>query len=255
MHPILGQVVGVTIYTYSVLMALGILGGLWIAYVLGRRSEYTSDELLDVAMWALAAGMIGARLYHVLVNWEYYSARPLSTLTIWDGGLAFPGGFVAGLAAIALYARWKRLDPWGLFDAVAVGTAFGQAMGWLGAFFHGLAYGMPGEGPLAFETPDIYGIVAPRFPTQIAASVLYLIVFVLLFTMNLRPLRPGFLFGTYLLLASAGQFVLEFTRGDETIYLGIFRIAQLLYAVEFAAAVGLLVYLMRHPRLAAAKDE
>jgi phosphatidylglycerol:prolipoprotein diacylglycerol transferase len=135
----------------------------------------------------------------------------------------------------------------------------------LGCLMSGCAYGLESHGAtsilahLSFELPDIYGIYAPRFATQPLASALSLAIFILLWATRRRwpsaqdrPFDstqdrpfPGFAFTLYLLLYSSGQFLLEFTRGDEAIYWGPWRVSQWLYLAEAALALVFLACLLR----------
>jgi phosphatidylglycerol:prolipoprotein diacylglycerol transferase len=145
-----------------------------------------------------------------------------------------------------------------LADTAALGLALGQVFGWLGCLMSGCAYGLESHGAtfilahLSLDLPDIYGIRAPRFATQPLASALSLAIFILLWATRGRwpsaPAQdepvPGFAFTLYLLLYAGGQFLLAFTRGDEAIYWGPWRVSQWLYLIEAAAALLFLTYLL-----------
>ncbi len=234
---------------YTALVGFGAVAGLAAAYLyLRARSRRLArfDMFLDAALVAFAAGWIGARAYHVLMRWDYYQARPgeIAPLpAVLDGvmpaGLGMRGALLLGLLALALYATVRRLPFWHMADAGALGLALGQAFGWAGALAQGANYGLVSNSRLAVEAPDLYGLVAPRFPLQHAEILLYALVFFGLLALAAPAARaaqqrpPGTLFFVYLVLVSLANAALGFQRGDETAYWGSLRVDQvvdLLYA-------------------------
>jgi len=243
MRPVLFRLGPFTLYTYTVLLDLGLLLGLVVGYGEARRRLREPGLFLDAAFWALLAGVVGARLNFVAVNRAYFAEHPREALALWKGGLAFPGGLVAGLLGLAIYAlRRERRLFWPLADAAAPALAAGGFLGWLGCLMAGCAYGREGYGPLYLDLPDIYGVHALRFPFQPLAAMLCLGLFLLLFLMRHRPLAPGQPFGLYLFLQGTGLFFLEFGRGDEGLYLGSLRLSQWIYSLM--ALLGLVTLLI-----------
>ncbi len=232
---------------YTALVGLGVMVGLLAAYLyLRTRSRRLSrlDLFLDGALLSLAAGWVGARAYHVIMRWDYYQTRaeaiaPLSGL--WEGnmpgGLGIRGALLLGLAALVLYARVRCLAFWHLADAAALGLAVGQAIGWAGALAQGANYGIVSDSRLAIELPDLYGLVAPRFPLQHVEIVLYAVVFLVLLAVAAQNRPPGTLFFVYLVVISFSNAALGFQRGDETAYWGVLRIDQLVDAAMGGAGM------------------
>src|SRR5512136_1076202 len=130
--------------TYTAFVLLGAVMGLTVAYLYLRkctRHAIQPSIFLDGALIVLASGWVGARVYHIALNWDYYAARPdqilpIETLDIstLPGGLAMRGAFIVGFFALAIYAwaRHLRFAKWA--DASALALALGQAIGWVGAF-------------------------------------------------------------------------------------------------------------------------
>lgn len=229
---------------YTALVMLGALVGLGVAYGYLRkraRRAVTTEIFLDGALVVFVASWLGARAYHVALNWEYYAARPDEIAQIGLGGLALRGALITGLIALALYARARALRFDKLLDASALGLAAGQAIGWCGALARGAPYGVVSASRLAMELPDIYGLVAPRFPLAHSAIVLFASLFVGLLFLAMRRPRAGTLFWTYVLVAASANFVLGFWRGDETMYLGALRFDQIVDAALGALALALFV--------------
>ncbi len=221
---------------YTALVGLGALAGLFVAYLdLRSRSRRLSRAslFLDTALVALAAGWIGARAYHVVMRWDYYQTRPGDIAPLRGlldgtapGGLGMRGAFLFGLLAVAVYAKVRGLSFWHLADAGALGLAAGQAIGWIGALAQGANYGVFSDSRIAIELPDLYGLVAPRFPLQHVEILLYAVVFVGLVLLAAQSRPPGTLFFVYLVAVGLSNAALGFQRGDETAYWGGLRVDQ-----------------------------
>ena len=253
MHPILFRFGSIIIYTYTILLDVGLVCGLVLACLEGKRRGIAPERIVDAALWAVVAGIAGGRVGYVLANQEYFAENVREAFYVWEGGLAFQGAFLAGFLALFLYSAYHRLPFLALADTAAMGLALAQVFGWLGCLMSGCAYGLESHGAtsilarLSLYLPDIYGISAPRFATQPLASALSLSIFILLWATRRRwPFDYcGFAFTLYLLLYTGGQFLLEFTRGDEAIYWGPWRVSQWIYLAEAALALVFLAYLSR----------
>ncbi len=248
-----------SISSYAALVSAGILGGLAVTYLESRRRGQDVVSTMDAALWSLVAGIIGGRAAFVAVHWPYFSARPREVFSLSQGGLAFQGAFLAGVLALLAYSLWSRRSFWELADTVAPGVALGQAVGWVGCLIRGCGYGLVTTGSLAYDLRDIYGIMAFRYPTQAMISLLNLGIFILLLVLGRtrirRRLAPGTLAAIYLALNSAGLFLLEFLRADETLYFGTLRWSQIVQAAEFAAALlAMSLLLWTRSQRAAASD-
>lgn len=241
------------LYTAFVLLGIGAGLGVALGYVRLRARRTVSPAIfLQAALGVLAVAYVGARAYHVVLNWEYYSARPELIAHFGAGGLAMRGAFIAGTLALVVYARWRRLNVGKLADASALGLALGQAIGWVGALARGANYGVVSEASFALELADVYGLVAPRFPLQHLQIGLFALLFVGLMFVGMSKPRPGTLFWVYVLVSTSGNFILGFQRGDETLYVGMLRVDQVVdLIVLLAAGVGYVWYKKHHSRLRA----
>jgi phosphatidylglycerol:prolipoprotein diacylglycerol transferase len=247
MHPILFTIGKLNIPTYTVLLDLGLILGLVVTYLEGKRRLKSGDIALDLGLWAVIGGIIGGRVGYVVANWSAFSEDWSQVVRIWKGGLSFHGAFLGGLLVILVFALLQRRSQtgasfWQLADLVVPGLALGIAFGWAGCLMGGSAYGAFGEGPGYAVLPDLYGLVASRFATQAVGLAFALVLFAGFWLLRRRWPFSGTAFLMYLLFYFGGQFFLEFTRGDEAIYIGPWRLAQILdLAVIVLAAAGLLV--------------
>jgi phosphatidylglycerol:prolipoprotein diacylglycerol transferase len=243
MHPVLFRWGTYTLYSYSALVCLGILLGVLYAHWRSRRAGFRDTAVLDGALWTLLGGLVGARVAYVIPNWLDYAGRPASLIGFWGGGLVFQGGLIGGSLALLLYSHNAQLPFLSLVDLAAPAVSIAQSLGWVGAFSHGANYGLIVRSPLSVWLPDLYGIHGPRFPVQILASLLGLLLFLGLHRLSERELQPGTLGLVYLLGNGAGHFLLEFTRADEAPYLGLLRVTQVAELAEILVAGALLLYL------------
>ncbi len=200
----------------------------------------------DAAFWIIVFAIIGARLYHVFGNWDYYGRFPSEIVAIWHGGLAIYGGILGGLISGYIIARIKRWDFWKLADIIIVYLPLGQAIGRWGNFFNKEAYGPPSDLPWAIYIPpenrlEIYKDYDYFHPTFMYESILNLTnFFILLYVRNetLALQRRGFMVGLYLINYGIIRFVLEFLRPDTDTFMGV-KIAHIFSILSII--VGLLL--------------
>jgi phosphatidylglycerol:prolipoprotein diacylglycerol transferase len=252
MYPTLFTIGKWSIPTYTVLLDLGLILGLVLTYFEGKRLLGKGETALDLGLWAVVGGIVGGRIGYVLANWAVFSEDWGRAIRIWEGGLSFHGAFLGGLVVMAIFA-WVQCRnneeqdavlPYmlQLGDVVTLGLALGLTFGWAACLAGGCAYGAVGEGFGTMILPDLFGVEAPRFATQIVGFAYSLVLFIGFWLLRKHWPFPGAAFLMFVLLYFGGQFFLEFTRGDEAIYLGPWRLAQVLdLLLALAAAVGLMV--------------
>lgn len=247
MHQNLFTIGKLSIPTYTVLLDLGLILALALAYYEAKRQRLQPDQILDVGLWIIIGGILSGRLGFVVGNWGAFSEDWGRIVRLWEGGLSFHGAFLGGLLVLFFLTELgagtqDRPSFWELADLLTPSLALAFAFGWAACLMGGSAYGRLGEGFGTLVLPDIYGVVAPRFATQILG-----LAFALLLLLNAWLLRerwpfPGAAFLIFTLLYFAGQFFLDLTRGDEAIVLGPWRITQIMDLIlAFASAAGLLV--------------
>lgn len=225
MQQILFEIGGFSLRSYGVIVALAILMGLAVSYVLASDDKEYREHLLDLLMYAIIGAILGARLWQVFFyDWSYYSANPSEILKIWHGGLAIQGGLVGAFVVGIVYTRLKKIDFWRLADIAAPGLILGQGIGRIACFLNGDAYGTPTNSGFGLVYPpgtpayDVYGS-QPLWPAEVWEGQWDIIVFVIILILSRsRKWAKGTLFLTYIILYSLGRFALEFLRGDVTTY-------------------------------------
>ena len=246
MHPTLFSIGNLNIPTYTVLLDLGLILGLLLTYYEGKRQLDRGTLALDFGLWVVIGGILGGRIAYVLANWSAFSEEWVAVFRIWEGGLSFHGAVLGGLLVMVLFAYWGQGDEHPvslgqLADLLTPGLALGIVFGWAACLMGGCAYGVLGEGLGYAILPDLYGVEASRFATQAVGIGYALLLFLGVWLLRRRWPFTGIGFLLYVLLYFAGQFFLEFSRGDEAIYLGSLRLAQVLdLALALASAVALL---------------
>jgi phosphatidylglycerol:prolipoprotein diacylglycerol transferase len=214
----------VSIRWYGVLIASSMALGLWLATREAARRGESADDLLKAAELALIGGLVGARLYYVLFNLDYYQTQPWWRIfAVWEGGLAIHGGLIGGLLTGGAYVWAKGLPLLTYLDIVAPSLLLGQAIGRWGNFFNEEAFGGPTDLPWKLYISE------PRRPPAFVDHQFF---------------HPTFLYES---LWNFGAFLLlYFVLRTDSLMLGSMRVAQLVSVVAVAvAAIGIPILMRR----------
>jgi prolipoprotein diacylglyceryl transferase len=245
--PVLFAVGPVVIRWYGLMISTAIIAGVLLAIREASKRGFLEDDILYIALWAIPAALVGARLFHVIDAWDYYSTYPLQIVAFQEGGLAIYGGLVGGLLAGAMAARHKGILSWRLLDIVAPSMILGQAIGRVGCFVNGDHQGPPSTLPWAtsyIHPGNLAPDSQPRQPAQLYELLYDLLLFGLLLLIRRRVRQDGILFTVYAAVYSFGRFWISALRGDAAFLMGL-KEAQVVSVVAFAVTVPLMVYLWR----------
>lgn len=230
----------VTIHGYGVMIAVGILSAVWFAERLARKHGLDADKIDGLAITSVIVGYVFSKLTYVLTVWDAFLADPAGVLG--SSGWVVYGGILGGLFGAWVYCRIRKMDFMAYLNVCMPAVALAQGFGRIGCFFAGCCYGMPTHGAFGVTFPEdsLCPIHEPVIPTQLISSFGDFILFYLLYRVyeneNLRD-RTGAL---YLILYSAGRFVIEFLRGDIARgSIGIFSTSQFIAIFVFAAGIVL----------------
>jgi prolipoprotein diacylglyceryl transferase len=242
-----------TIHFYALCIIAGVALAIWLGNK--RFTSWHSDVdgvVSDVAIYAIPAGVIGGRLYHVLTSPEQYfgkSGRPLDILKIWNGGLGIWGAISLGtLVAFLSYRKIAQHRPLPTFlsfaDALAPALLFAQAIGRWGNWFNGELFGRPLDAPWALSIPRHlrplgYENFETFHPTFLYESLWCSTLALALLILGSR-LKAGSLFALYVAGYSAGRFFIEGLRIDQAHFIGGLRLNQ--YVSLLLCGAGLLAF-------------
>lgn len=222
---------------YAILLNLGLLAGAFYAYYESKRQGDDPEFIVDILIWGIPAGVIGARLYYVLFSSPlYYFANPTEIYKIWHGGLAIHGALIGGVTAGYLVCRKHQQSFLHWADIAAPGIILAQAIGRWGNFVNQEAYGYVTDVPWAMYIDGAY-----RHPTFLYESLWNMLVFALLVYWQRKQQRfSGEIIALYVLGYSAGRIWIEGLRTD-SLMIGPLRIAQVMSGVGILAS-ALFIY-------------
>ncbi|UCC97288.1 MAG: prolipoprotein diacylglyceryl transferase [Phycisphaerales bacterium] len=142
-----------TAKTYGVMMVIGFLAALWLMKRLSWNLGPDTQPITSAALYCLVAGVAGARLLYVALNFEQFRGRPLAALAVWEGGLVLLGGVISAVAVLLVFLIYHRLSVRRYLDILAIGVMLGVAFGRIGCFLIGDCYGKPTGLPWGVRFP------------------------------------------------------------------------------------------------------
>lgn len=237
--PIAVSIAGFDIRWYGILIASGALLALYISYRRAPRCGLASEDVLDIVLGILPAGILGARIYYVIFNWDYYSHFPSEIINIRSGGLAIHGGLILGMITAYVMCRYKKISFIDAADLILPSVALAQAIGRWGNFFNNEAYGTETTLPWAIIIDD-----KSVHPTFLYESVWCFIMFIALSYAFKRRKFSGQIACMYGLLYAPERFLVEGLRTD-SLMIGFLRQAQVISIVIFVVSLSLYMYLKR----------
>lgn len=228
-------------YLYGVIIAFGFLLALWYCSKRSKQFGFTSDDLIDMLIFAVPTAVIFARAYYVLFTWSDYKDNLVSVLYIWNGGLAIYGGIIGGILAVALVAKFKHIKLSAVLDLCGLGLLIGQAVGRWGNFINREAYGSEYGG---FLKMGIYvgGELKYVHPTFLYESLWNVAGLVLLHIFSKRRKYDGQLFIMYIGWYGLGRAFIEGLRIDSLMINDHLRVSQFVAIASVIACVILLFY-------------
>lgn len=235
---------------YSVAILAAILVGVWIAEREYRRRNLAPEHFGSLALYAIAGGILGARVLHIIDRFDYYADHPAHILNFQSGGLAIYGAVLGGFAGVAVATRVYGVALLPVIDAVAPALAIGQAIGRIGCIINGDAWGSRTDWPLAFvyTNPESYIpnrlIDVPTHPYPLYDLALNVVLFAVVWRLRRRPLPAGALFATFVTLYAIGRFVISWVREERVWFLGL-QEAQVIALAGLAAGAVALALLSR----------
>lgn len=254
-------VFGIEIAYYGVIIALGMLAGALVAYREAKKTGQKVDDYIDFTLYTLIAAIIGARIYYVIFEWDYYSAHPLEIFNLRAGGLAIYGGVLASVLTLFIFTKVKKLKFWLMADTAVQGLIIGQIIGRWGNFFNREAFGGYTDSLFAMQLPvsEAKGITQELIEhlvtidgvsyVQVHPTFLYegtwnLLLFIGICLYKRHKKFDGEIFAIYLMGYGVGRFIIEGLRTDQLVIkaLGGIAASQVLSIILIILAAAFVIY-------------
>ncbi len=243
---------GIQVRWYGVLITLGII--LAICYCLwrSRQEGIKTDDLLDMAIYTIIFAIIGARAYYVLMSLDEYDSF-LDMIAIWEGGIAIYGAIIGGALTILVVCKIKKISVMRAYDMVCPAVMIGQIIGRWGNFFNGEAHGsevLKNDLFYFLRMGLSYGnnkISNYYHPTFLYESLWNLVGFVIINLLYKKKKFDGQVFLMYITWYGFGRMLIEGLRTD-SLYLGVFRVSQVVGFLCFVIGSIMLIYMLVRAR-------
>ena len=241
------QIGGLTIAWYGIMITTGILAALGIAFIEAKKRGEASTHVINMALIVVPLGAIGARLYHVIDQWEYYIHNP--GMIIGGQGLGIFGAIIGGAIGLFIYTRWRTLGTLRWLDIVAPGLVLAQAIGRWGNFFNQELYGYPTNLPWGIYIDPSHRLLGYEsfshfHPLFLYESLWNLLGFTVLMIVGRKlrsRLRDGDIFFLYVIHYGVGRFFLEGLKIDVWTLGGV-PTARWITGLAVIAAVSVLIF-------------
>jgi len=241
-----------SVHLYGLMLALGVIATITVAYFEAKRRGEMTSHLLSMSLIVIPLGVIGARLYHVIDQWSYYSQHPAQI--IGGDGLGIFGAVIGGGIGVIIYTKWKKISTLCWLDILAPGLILAQAIGRWGNYFNQELYGFPTDLPWGIYIDPAHRLSGYEAFSHFHPLFFYeflwnLTGFVLLMVLGRKLknwLLKGDIFLFYAIFYGIGRFILEGFKLDVWT-IGGFPTAR--WITLTAIIVSALVICLRHYRL------
>jgi len=232
MFPEICSIGPLTIYTYGLMLVIAFSVSSFLACRQAKKEMMNPDVIFNLMFFVFLSGVLGARIFYVVTNLNYYLKNPLEIIMLQRGGLAWFGGLISGTLFGVVYIKFKKLSVYKTLDLLVPFVALAQSIGRIGCFFNGCCYGKLTQFGIYFPVHD-----AVLIPTQLISSLALILIYIILRLLQDRPHKAGLIFYAYLFLYTIKRFSVEFLRADSPVILFSFTLFQLLCVVIFFISV------------------
>jgi phosphatidylglycerol:prolipoprotein diacylglycerol transferase len=237
----------ITLYMYGLMTAVGIIAAYLLADHRAVKKHLDENRILGLVIWCCIFGYLGSKLLYLITILPQIIQDPSLILASLRNGWVMYGGILGGILGGWLYCRRKKLPSWNYFDIGLESVALAQGFGRIGCFFAGCCYGVETDAStgIVFHTSEYAPNGVPLFPTQLMSSAYdFLLCLLLVYYDDHKKKRTGEPTALYLILYSAGRFLIEFWRGDvERGSVGVLSTSQ--FIAIFVAIIGIVIFLKR----------
>lgn len=252
------ELFGLPIYWYAIIIVSGVIIAMWLSTREAVRVGLKPDDVTDFMLIGLPVSIIGARLYYILFDLQYYIDDPSQIFNIRSGGIAIYGALIAGGIWLYFFCQRNFISPWTFLDIAAPSVLLAQGIGRWGNFMNHEAFGAEVSRSFLeslyipkFIIDNMYIDEGYRQPTFLYESVWNVIGFIVLIFLRKKTglLKEGEVFLSYLIWYGFGRFFIEGMRTDSLYLFGDIRVSQALSALLFFGAIGLLIWRRKNQTL------
>jgi len=238
MLPEICRIGSFTIYSYGLMLVAAFFISANLCSLQARKEGLDGEQVFNLLFYVFIFGIIGSRLFYVLINARFYLYHPLEIIMLQHGGMAIFGGLIFGTATAVVLIKQYKIDLLKTLDLLVPFIALGQSIGRIGCLLNGCCFGRESEYGLYFKLLD-----RVLLPTQLYSSLLLLLIFIILRFKQDHQHLPGELLCAYLFLYSGKRFFIEFLRNDSPrLFLGL-TLFQVLSLVMFFLTLGIFIKL------------
>lgn len=244
------NVFGLEIAFYGIIIALGIIIAVAVCIYDVKKKGQSTDLYMDYALFGMLGAIVGARLYYVIFEWDYYGKHPAEIFNLRAGGLAIYGGIIGATLVLLLFCKIKKAKPLQMLDTIVIGLLIGQIVGRWGNFFNREAYGGFTDCLFAMQIPvndasvvnsDMIVNVNGSYYVQVHPTFLYesffnLLLLIVIFIFRDKKKFEGENLCRYLCGYGLIRFFIEGMRTDQLQIKGV-AVSQVLSAVLFVGAL------------------
>ena len=250
------SILNLDIYWYGIILAVAFIVGQLVAFGIAKK-EYPKDtsiaeHLYELAFWTLICGILGARLYYVILSLDFYSSHIAEIFMLNHGGLSIHGGIIGGLLGGGFYCKSHHLNFLKYADLYALGLPIAQAIGRWGNFFNSEAFGLPTTLPWGIYIPPnsrplLYEFNEFFHPTFLYEFLWNILIFLILYFIVKKFFfkKHGVLFCSYLILYSIGRILIEFIRIDAVLEIFGISVAIWVCFLTILIALFFLIYIYK----------
>lgn len=234
MKPILFYLGPLPLYSFGLMVAIGVMLSLWLMNRTARRTGFPEGEgSFDMVFASVLSGFLGARIYYIFQNLDWYLENPVHIFALWEGGLIFYGGMISAFLGLWLYLRYKKTPLAKGLDFILPFVSLTHGFGRIGCFLNGCCYGKLCAFPWAVKFPELDH---PVHPTQLYEAAFDFMLFLFLRNRYEKKRFEGEVTVLYFSLYAAARFLVEFVRDDNPFW-GLFTVNQWISIAIFVPAV------------------